>query len=217
MSMSLVSAGPSLIVCPTEMANDQALPLSLLWTQGVCSSQGLSIGTDDYFEMAVSEMGRIAWNVTEADKTTYSNSSEKTTNAKAVTDIAGQYLLPDQIASLDKAFDSLSQANPGSKVGNFVTTWWDSLSNQAQGTVFSAAPVGKTAQGPIGTTLSYFGFNASFSSWQSFFTSNTTARTDLVSQHVQLTLNTDLWSRIEGAIAQKLGKAAIASIQRLDL
>ena len=59
MSMSLVSAGPSLIVCPTEMANDQALPLSLLWTQGVCSSQGLSIGTDDYFETAVSEMGRI--------------------------------------------------------------------------------------------------------------------------------------------------------------
>lgn len=217
MAMSLISAGSALIISPENSATDQALPLAMLWSQAVSRSLGLKIGSEAYFKRVVRELNSVAWNVTEADTTNYSNSSEKTTSAQAVVDIAGQYLLDGQTASLRAAFEALSDANPGSKLGNFATTWWDSLHDQAEGTVFSAAPVGKTPQGPIGTTLSYFSFSAGFSGWQSFFASDVTARTDLSSQHVQLTLNTDLWSRIEDSISNKLGQAAVASIQRLEI
>lgn len=217
MTLTLFSSGTALVACPTELADDTALPLSLLWTQAVCRTSGLSIGSEAYFARATREMNAIAWNVTEADKSHYTNTSQGTTNSDAVLDVAGTYLMADQLESLRKTFDALTADNPGSKLKNFVETWWNSQGDAATGTVFAAAPMGKTSHGPIGTTLSYFSFDASFDSWQSFFISHVSAQTNLVSQHVQLTLNTDLWDQIADRIAKKLGKAAVASIQRIDI
>lgn len=217
MALTLFSVGPSLVACPTKDAKTNALPLSLLWTQAVCRSNALKIGTEEYFKRTTREMNSIAWNITEADDTHYSNTSAGTTSSKAVLDIAGKYLLADQLKSLQATFDALSSNNPGSKLSNFVETWWKNRGDAAQGTVFAAAPVGASSFGPTATTLSYFCFNARFDSWQSFFVSNVSAQTSLTSQHVQLTLNTDLWSQIQDTMAKKLGKAAIDSIQRIDI
>ena len=217
MGLALTSAGAALAVSDAELPDADALPLSLLWTQGVCRAQHLSMGTESYFRCASAEMGRIAWNVTSASTTRYSNSSEETTTADAMLALGGKYLLPDQQKMLRQTFDHLMADNPGDKLDNFMSTWWKGQAEQAAGTVFAVAPASVSSEGLLTTTLSYLSFQASFDSWQSFFASRVTSETQLFAQHVQLSLNAGLWRLIQGDITQKLGAAAIASIQQLDL
>jgi hypothetical protein len=216
-TVRLTSAGASLIMGPPDVTPSNAVPLALLWSEAVCRAQKLTMGTEAYFNRVVREMGAIAWNVTDAGEMTYTQASGNATPADAVVELGGQYLPTDQQRSLKTVFDAIGTAAQIPALDSLMTTFWSDKTLTAKGTCCATAPVSMNANGQLTTTLAYLDFDGSSDRWQSFFLTRMSAETRLHSRHVQLTLNADLWQRIDKPIADKLGKAAVDAIQHIDI
>jgi hypothetical protein len=218
MTARLVSAGSALVVSSDALTPDvvQALPLSLLWCEAVARSQGRPIGTSAFFDAVSAEMGRIAWIATDAGVTRYTASGEQPDPGLAVLAMAEGLVPAGQLADLSLLFAGIAGARAGDPLDTMLTAWW-ARRQSAQGTVFAAVPAGINNNLQLEATLIQLDFAVSAAGWRSFFLSRLQSGTRAVARHVALTLNDRLWTQIEDEVSRKLGQAAIASIQSIQL
>jgi hypothetical protein len=216
---TVTKVGNTLIVSSDRIppAINDALPLALLWCQTVARTKGDTLGSDAYFADLSSEMGRIAWNVTDAGKTTFSVTASTAQPVQSVLTIAQSLVPPDQLAIMSDLISHIKVATTNDQFGNFLTTWWDQRNVDAHGTVFAAAPAWVDDNLQLQTTLVQFDYAITSNSWQSFFLGQLNTGAKVTARNITLTLNAPLWAPIKSPIAQKLGQAAIAAITSLDL
>lgn len=194
-----------------------ALPLSLLWGQAVVRSQGAAIGTDPYFQKLSAEMGRVAWNVTDAGELHYSATGDEADPGQVILALTNGLIPDEQWADMAQLFAVIAQQQAGSQLDGALTTWWNRRYAAAQGTVFAAVPAGINNNLQLEATLLQLDFAVSADSWRSFFMSRLRSGAKLTARYARITLNADLWGRAEQPVSQKLGQAATGSIQSLDL
>jgi hypothetical protein len=215
----VTTAGHALVVSsdtvPAAIAN--ALPLGLLWSQAVTRAKGDPLGSDAYFTDLSDEMGEIGWNVTDAGTTTYSVTGSTAQPVQSIQAIAQSLLPPDQLSTLATMLGSIAAASAKSELGGFLTTWWDQRKDDAQGTVFAAAPAWIDNNLQLTTTLIQFDYAIACDSWQSFFLGQISKGAKVTARNITMSLNAPLWAPIQAPIEQKLGQAAIATITSLDL
>lgn len=219
MTVRLTTAGSALMVSsdalPANVA--QALPLSLLWCEGVARGRSLTLGSDAFFEAVSAEMGNIGWIVTAASITRYSASGSKPDPGEAILTIAGPLVPPSQMAALSTLFEAMARPALNGSLDSVLTTWWAGRRSSAEGAVFAAVPAGIDNNLQLTATLVQLDFEVSADSWQSFFLSRLETGTQVVVRDVGLTLQPVSWALNEDLITRKLGQAAIASIQSVDL
>lgn len=216
---TITAAGNALIISSDNIppAISDALPLALLWCQTVARTSGATLGSDAYFDDLSDEMGRIAWNVTDAGKTAFNVTASTAQPVQSVLVIAQSLIPPDQLASVSDLVSRIKGANPNDQFSNFLTTWWDQRNEDAQGTVFAAAPAWMDNNLQLQTTLVQFDYAISSHSWRSFFLNQTSTGAQVTVRNITMTLNAPLWAPIKALIEQKLGRAEIAAIASLDL
>jgi len=215
----LVTAGSALAVysdaLPTSIVN--ALPLSLLWGQAVTRTGRFAIGTEAYFQNLSAELGRIAWNVTDAGVLQYSATANGDDPGQAILALTSDLVSAEQRADMAQLFAMMAQPQTGSLLDAALTTWWSRRDVAAQGTVFAAVTAGINNNLQLEATLLQLEFAVSAGSWRSFFVSRLCSGAQLIARHARITLNADLWGRFEDPLTRKLGQAATASIQAIDL
>ncbi len=216
---TVTTVGNALIISSDKIpsAIADALPLALLWCQTVVRANGDTLGSDAYFADLGTEMGRIAWNVTDAGKTAFTVTGSTAQPVQSVLTIAQSLVPPDQLAIVSDLLSRISAASTKDQFGNFLTTWWDQRKDDAQGTVFAAAPAWIDDNLQLQTTLIQFDYSITSDSWQSFFLGQIDTGAKVTARNLTLTLNAPLWTPIKSPIEQKLGQAAIAAIASLDL
>lgn len=157
--------------------------------------------TEAYFDAMTKELQQLAWNVTNAGKLDYHQSSEKISPAAIVESILNPYLSAAQQKQLAGILNAIQQPDVG--VHNFLDFFWNKATTTANKTNMAMGPL-TVVNNASNISMIYYGFDFSATSWRSLFVEKDSAKLDVKAYNLEMNLNMALYDQIKGDIIDKL-------------
>src|SRR4051794_32638736 len=218
MSTRISAVGPCLAIADVSVTSSQmeAVSTSLCWAEAVARTHTLDVGSRSFFEEMTAELARIEWNVTAAGDTDYHQSGSNVTPAHVVPDVLRASVDSTALEVVERLFDRIGGSPTAPALGSLLSPWWASQSSAGASRAFAVCPATVDAStDAVQSTIAFYEFSFTSSSWQSFFVTSIGAHADVKVRTAQLEISMSSWNEIAADILKRLGSAATSQVSTL--
>lgn len=201
---------------------DSSMPQPLIdawaYTTTFAQAAAREVSTDpssqDYFNAMQSELVKLGWNVTNAGKEKYGQTSNKISPSDIVKSILHPYLSSAQQSQLDGILNAIGQ--PDVSVSGFLDFWWKKASVNATKTNMAMGPLTEV-NNASNITMIYYGFDFSSTAWRSLFVEQSSASLNVDAFNLEMNLNMAMYDSVKSEIIAKIMGKEKAHIQQTKL
>jgi hypothetical protein len=206
------AAGDALLIAAPEITADELAAVSdaLLWSQAVARTADRDPSSRAYFDRMIGELGRVAWNVSEAVDVGYRSSARDVAPA----DVVGSVLGPAGAATR-RLFTAIERTpDPGADA--VLRFWWAGTQAVAE-TRFWTGPVQRDTNGVVTATFAWFELQFVDTSWRSLFVARRVQDLAVRARRLTMSLNAALWAGIADDLEARLADKIRDAVRDIDI